>query len=71
MSGKSALTPPEQRIEEIRAVRRQLFGAAGTDLAKLRDLGNRVPEGFRLLDKVQAVVPLSVQLARDSGKKAS
>jgi len=71
MSDKSTLTPPEQRIEEIRAIRRRLFGVAGTDLTKLRDIGNRVPQGFRVLDNVRAVVPLSVQLAQNANSKAS
>jgi len=62
MSDTTELTPAEERIEEIRAIRRQLYGPTGTDYAKLRALGNRCPPGFRILEGVRPITPLSVQL---------
>lgn len=58
----SSLTPPEERVEEIRAIRRRLFGGLGSDYAKLRELGNRFPEGFRVLRHVRPITPLALQL---------
>jgi hypothetical protein len=58
-----ALSPAEERIEEIRAVRRRLFGIVGDDYARLREIGNAIPPGFRRLTGVRPLVPLREQLA--------
>jgi hypothetical protein len=71
MSTNKDFNPAEQRIEEIRAIRHRLFGTTGADLANMRELASHVPAGFKVLDDVRAVVPLSVQLDRDGGRKAS
>ena len=68
MSDATELTPTEERIEEIRAIRRRLYGPTGTDYAKLREMGNRLPPGHRFLEGVRPVTPLSVQLAQGDAK---
>lgn len=57
------LTPPEQRVEEIRAIRQRLFSGVGTDYAKLRALGSYCPEGYQRLRGVHPLTPLAIQIA--------
>jgi hypothetical protein len=66
MSDSKSLTPPEERVEEIRAIRRRLFSGVGTDYAKLREMGNRCPEGYRVLRGVRPITPLALQLEDES-----
>jgi hypothetical protein len=61
MTDPRELDPSEQYIEEIRAIRRRLF--SGLSLDELRKLGNEIPPGFRRLEGVRPMTPLSVQLA--------
>ena len=68
MNDSGELTPTEERIEEIRTIRRRRYGPTGTDYAKLREMGNRLPPGRRCLEGVQPVTPLSVQLAEGNAK---
>ncbi len=63
MSSPKALTAAEQRIEEVREIRRRLFGGSDIDLAKLRELGSHLPPGFRFAENVRPLMPLSEQLA--------
>ncbi len=56
------LNPAEQRIEEIRVIRKRLFGTVGTDYTKLKELGSHCPEGFRLLRGVKPITPLSERI---------
>ena len=63
MPSPEALTAAEQRIEEIREIRRRLFGGSDVDLAKLRELGSHLPPGFRFAENVRPLMPLSEQLA--------
>lgn len=62
-TGHLVLTPPEQRVEEIRAIRRRLFGRR-VSAKRLRELGSSVPAGFRVLDGIRPIQPLSAQLSR-------
>ena len=63
MSDRTDLDPAEERVEELRAIRRRLFASLGRDYAKLRELGNQCPPGFHFLEGVRPLVPLSAQLA--------
>lgn len=64
MNAKDTLTAPEQRIEEIREIRRRLFGGDAVTAERLRELGNQVPAGFRVLRSVRPIEPLSRQLEK-------
>ena len=66
MPSLEALTAAEQRIEEIREIRRRLFGGSDVDLAKLRELGSHLPPGFRFAKNVRPLMPLSEQLAESA-----
>lgn len=57
-------SPPEERIEEIRAIRQGLMAELGGDLRAIREFGNRCPEGFRFLTGVQPMTPLALQISR-------
>ena len=57
------LSPAEEPVEEIRAVRRPLFGIVGDDYARLREIGNAIPPGFRRLTGVRPLTPLGEQIA--------
>jgi hypothetical protein len=73
MTDGADLNPAEERVEEIRAIRRRLFAAVGSDYAKLRAMGNECPPGFRFLEGVRPLVPLSAQLVEggDGGGSTS
>jgi hypothetical protein len=57
------LTTAEELVEEVRAWRRQVFSEVGTKYRDLRELGDYCPPGFRRLEGVRPMTPLSVQLA--------
>ena len=62
MSKPDELSPAEERIEELRAIRQRLFGNLADDLSRLRDLGNEIPEDACVLPEIRPFIPLGVQL---------
>jgi hypothetical protein len=62
MSNPDVLSPAEERIEELRAIRQRLFGNLADDLGRLRALGNEIPEDACVLSGVHPIVPLGIQL---------